>query len=86
MKNKDIAGALEFLEQPHNYSARDLMSAYYDRQDKRNKKRVDILRLDGSRAFRFYDYGSAEYLQVDYAETFSPDKFIIKIFEVKAAR
>jgi hypothetical protein len=59
-----------------------VMSAYYDKLNKRNKKRIEIYTKEGKHLKRYYDYGSKEYLQRFYNETFYPDLYTVKIFEI----
>lgn len=59
------------------------MSSYYDKQANRNKKRIEILRLDGAKFSRYYDYGTEEFLMAFYGNVFTSDKYIIRIYDIK---
>lgn len=58
------------------------LGAYYDKIFNRNKKRVDVLRLDGTKLARFYHHGPAAYVKAFFQESFTPDKYIIKVYDI----
>lgn len=68
------------------YTPRQMMGAYYDKMNGRNKKRVDVLRLDGSLLKRCYDYGEADYLKAFYSGIFTADFFRVEVYEIGAKK
>lgn len=62
-----------------------VMTAYYDRINKRNKKRIEIYTKEGKHLKRYYDYGSREYLLRSYQESFYPELYTIEIYEIGEA-
>lgn len=60
-----------------------IMGAYYDKINNRNKKRVDIFRRDnGEFLKRYFHHGGGHYVYAFFAESFTPDKYIIKVYEI----
>ena len=60
----------------------EFMGAMYDKMNKRNKKRIEIFRADGTHFKRYYDYGTAEYLIKNYHQFFNPAFYRIEIYTV----
>ena len=63
-----------------------IMTAYYDKLNNRNKKRIEIYTKEGKHLKRYYDFGSKEYLYKMYYDTFFPEMYTIEIYEIGEKR